>query len=136
MSDTDHIDTGYVAVGSGDIFPYFALAGLAHFDVRNRSLVEAKVLAYRVMEDAISVAAYWLGPPIQMIEITKPPKGAGQVRILQQDDLNMIADHVATWKGLESETLSQCLGINLITDDERATAIPDQLAYVNARTTD
>lgn len=111
LADLDHRSTGYAAIGSGDIFPYFAMAGLAHFDVKNRSLPEAKAIAYRIMEDAINVAAYGLGPPIQIVELTKPTSGFGVARALSSDELRVLSDTVLAWKSLESELLTQSLGI-------------------------
>ena len=80
-------------------------------DVRTRSLREARAIAYRVMDDAINVAAAGIGPSIQMIEITKPSHGAGEARILSEDEISAIAEGVAMWKELESETLTNCLAV-------------------------
>ena len=73
------------------------------------------MIAYRVMDDAISVAAQGIGPPIQMMEIQKPerPGRAGRTRRLDDSELRMIADEVSVWKGIESEALSRCVGLNL-----------------------
>ncbi len=109
----DHIDAGYAAIGSGDIFPYFALAGLAHFSVRTRAMLEAKLIAYRVMDDAIRVAAEGLGPPIQMIEIPKPNSSTASVaaRKLSAEDIRILGDKVGEWNQVESETLAQIVGL-------------------------
>jgi len=109
----DHLQAaaGYGAIGSGDIFPYFALASLAHFEVRKRTLREAKMIAYRVIQDAIKVAAWGLGPPIQMIEIVKPSKSdeSGKGRALDDAELKQIEEQVVAWKELEKETLSSLI---------------------------
>jgi proteasome beta subunit len=109
----DHIDRGYSAIGSGDIFPYFALAGLSHFKVRAYTLHGAKLVAYRVMDDAINVAAQWIGPPIQMIELADPqtPGSPVETRKLSDDDIKILRDKVAEWKEVESETLAQVVGL-------------------------
>lgn len=109
MLEHDHDQTGYAAIGSGDIFPYVALAGLRHFDVRKRSLYEAKLIAYRTMEDAISVAASGIGPPIQMIEL---PFASLPARKLLDDDLRALRDKVQEWKALESDVLSRFVGLS------------------------
>jgi hypothetical protein len=108
LVDTDHTPTGYCAIGSGDIFPYFAMAGLAHFGVRGRHLSEAKLIACRVMGDAISVAAHGLGYPIQMVEVTKATSSAkAHVRRLTADDVRILQDKVGEWKALEADILSE-----------------------------
>jgi 20S proteasome alpha/beta subunit len=112
MTTTDHFATvGYAAIGSGEIFPYFAMASLAHFEVRKRSLSEAKLIVYRILDDAIRIAARGLGPPIQMIEIVKPAKAneAGKGRELDDAELKAIGEQVIAGKGLESETLAKLL---------------------------
>lgn len=111
---TNHIDTGYTAIGSGDIFPYFALAGLAHFNVQSRGLREVKLIAYRVMEDALNVAAFGIGPPIQMVEIYKPVAGAATpspAHRLSDDERSRVATAVLEWKTLKAETLTKAMGL-------------------------
>lgn len=112
LVDQDHISTGYAAIGSGDIFPYFALAGLAHFDVAKRGLDEAKWIAHRIVQDAINAAAQFLGPPVQMAEVVKPTQQnqPGAARKLSRDEVNIIEDKVKEWKTLESDTLTAFLG--------------------------
>jgi hypothetical protein len=102
---------GYAAIGSGEIFPYFAMASLAHFEVRKRSLAEAKLIAYRILDDAIRVAAHGLGPPIEMVEIVKPTKAgeAGKARLLDEAEVKAIGEQVTAWKGLERETLAKLM---------------------------
>ncbi len=115
LVDVDHIQAGaaYAAIGSGDIFPYVALTGLAHYDVQHRSLFEAKLIAYRVVDDAIKVAAQYLGPPVQMIEIKKPAQTGqpGTTHVLDGNDIRMLQDKIAEWKTTESEELSRLVGI-------------------------
>src|SRR5579859_6089026 len=101
MTTTDHMATvGYAAIGSGEIFPYFAMASLAHFDVRKRSLSDGKLIVYRILDDAIRIAAHDIGPPIQMIEIVKPANAneAGKGRELQEEELKAISEQVVAWK--------------------------------------
>jgi len=109
----DHIARGYSAIGSGDIFPYFALAGLAHFNVRQHNLNGAKLIAHRVVDDAIRVAAFGLGYPIQMVEIRKPSQEDqfATAQKLSPDDVRILGDKVTEWKGIESETLAQIVGL-------------------------
>jgi proteasome beta subunit len=112
MTTTDHYATiGYAAIGSGEVFPYFAMSNLAHFDTRHRSLSEAKLIVYRILDDAIRIAARGLGPPIQMIEIVKPekPNEAGRGRLLDDAEVKAIGEQVVAWKELESETLAKLM---------------------------
>jgi 20S proteasome alpha/beta subunit len=107
----DHIRTGYSAIGSGDIFPYVALAGLVHFEVQKRTLREAKLIAYRIIDEAIKVAAFGLGPPIQMIEIVKPEEAGscGKGHELDDAELKQIQEQVSAWKESEREILARLL---------------------------
>jgi|UniRef100_A0A7C3WI86 20S proteasome alpha/beta subunit len=56
------------AAGSGDLFAY---ALLRKYQGKNINLERAQVLAYKVMEEAIAVDAYGLGPPIDVWRITE-----------------------------------------------------------------
>lgn len=106
--EADHTPVGYCAIGSGDIFAY---AGLTHFEVRRRSLHEAKLIAHRVMRDAIQVAAFGLGPPVQMIEISAPD-GATPAKAtrLTPEDVRVLSDKVDEWKLAEGEVLTELVG--------------------------
>jgi hypothetical protein len=110
LLDIDHTETGFSAIGSGDIFPYFAMASLAHFRVRTRTLDWAKIVAYRVVDDAINVAAMGLGPPIQIVEIKKPGNRAGMAHLLDENELLALKSSVLAWKEIETETLTQLFG--------------------------
>lgn len=59
---------GPFASGSGDLFAY---ALLRKYQGRDLRLPKARVLAYKVMEEAVSVDAYGLGPPIDVWEVTE-----------------------------------------------------------------
>lgn len=113
LMDMDHITVGYHAIGSGGPLPLLALAGLAHYDIRNRTLREAKLIAYRVMEDAIRVASQGLGMPIQMIEISKPTTGHGRARALGDDEISELGTAVLQWKDIEADSLSRYLDIHM-----------------------
>lgn len=54
------------ATGSGDLFAY---ALLRKYQSKPLSLKRAAVLAYKVMEEAIAVDAYGLGPPIDVWQL-------------------------------------------------------------------
>jgi 20S proteasome alpha/beta subunit len=56
-----------LVVGNGDLFAY---ALLQKYQGRSLTLAKAAVLAYKVIEEAIEVGAYGLGPPIDVWEVT------------------------------------------------------------------
>lgn len=131
LTDTDHVDTGYAATGSGDIFPYFALASLRHYNVPQRTLFGAKLIGYRIVQDAINVAAYGLGPPVQMIEIPLPQRGqATEAHRLSDDDIRTLDERVIEWKEAESEVLTRFVGLapGAVPPPETAPAPPPQPA--------
>jgi hypothetical protein len=112
---TDHIKTGYAAIGSGDIFPYYAMAALRHYRVNQGPLSEAKLIACRILEDAIATAAFGLGEPIQMIEVQKHPSGqCGVAKKLSREDILALRDQVTAWKELEGEALTDFVGIRQV----------------------
>jgi len=75
---------GPFASGSGDLFAY---ALLRKYQGRDLKLSRARVLAYKVMEEAVSVDAYGLGPPIDVWEVT-----AQGVRNLAEEDIAALAE--------------------------------------------
>jgi 20S proteasome alpha/beta subunit len=74
----------HAAVGTGDIFAEHAMASVAHLGTERLSLDQAKLLAYQILADAISVAAAFLGPPIQMAVVTAD--GARELDRSELDD--------------------------------------------------
>jgi hypothetical protein len=120
---TNHIATGYAAIGSGDIFPYYAMATLKHYQMKHRPLQEVKLIACRILQDAINTAAFYLGEPIQMIEIQKKSSGqCGVARKLPGEDILALEDQVLGWKELEGEALTKFVGIRKI---EEAIQVPE-----------
>ncbi len=114
LNDVDYISTGYAAIGSGSGVSLVVLSNLTHFEPTNRSLREVKLIACRVMEDAIRVASVGVALPLQMIEIVKPTAGAaGQARKLPKDEIDALSAVVADWKELERTNLSDTLGIQV-----------------------
>lgn len=113
LTDTDHVSShGYAAIGSAEIFPYYALIGLRHYNIRQRTLAEAKLIGYRIVQDAINAAAFGIGPPIQMIEIARPTAGEQvEARKLIEDDIRILDESVVAWKEAEVEVLSRQLGL-------------------------
>ncbi len=112
-SDVQHEEIGFAAIGSADIFPYFALTSLAHYGVRQRSTAEGQLIAYRVLDDAINTAAYGIGTPIQMSVVDRPSEAAqpGRARPLSIDELRALQEAVTGWKKTETDSLAETLGL-------------------------
>ena len=70
------------ASGSGDLFAY---ALLRKYQGRSLNLERAAVLAYKVMEEAIAVDAYGLGPPIDVWQVTE--KGVRNLTAAEVEEL-------------------------------------------------
>lgn len=77
-----------LASGSGDLFAY---ALLGKFDLTKVTLEMAKVLAIKVIEEAIHVGAYGLGSPIKMYEIV-----SGKADEIQETELARLSDTART----------------------------------------
>lgn len=71
---TEWIRGPFAATGNGDLFAH---ALLKKFESTPLTLLPAKVLAYKTIEEAIEVGAYGLGPPIRLWTIT--PNGASRI---------------------------------------------------------
>jgi 20S proteasome alpha/beta subunit len=91
----------HAAVGTGDIFADFAMTSVAHLGTAHLSLEQAKMVAYKVLADAIDVAAVYLGPPIQMYAVTA--SGAAEIPAAELE--GGLADSVEAWKARQRETL-------------------------------
>ncbi|HEU4658565.1 MAG TPA: hypothetical protein VFR97_13640 [Capillimicrobium sp.] len=92
----------YSAVGTGDIFAEYAMASVAHLGTDRLSLEQAKMVAYKAVSDAISVAAVYLGPPIQMAVVTP---GGGAREVPREDLDGGLSDSVDAWKARQRESL-------------------------------
>lgn len=99
---SDHqLHEGHAAVGTGDIFADFAMVSIAHLGTPSLTLEQAKMVALKAIDDAISVAAVYLGPPIQMSVIT-----AAGVRTVPRGEIEgALSDSVDAWKARQRETL-------------------------------
>lgn len=105
--DEELQEFGYAASGIGDTFAYTLLRGK---DIKCMSCEEGKVLAYRVIHEAIEVGAFGLGEPIDIWVIRKTRK-KGKVSIelhrLQEEEVHAIRDTYSTLKEAEAEILSE-----------------------------
>jgi 20S proteasome alpha/beta subunit len=98
----DHqIHERYSAIGSGDIFARFAMTSIAHLSTEELDLEQAKMVAYKATADAISVAALFLGPPIQMYTVTR----AGAREVPREELDGGLSDSVDAWRARQRESL-------------------------------
>ena len=104
--DTEYKERGFHAIGSGKIFAQVMFSMLLHHKVRNCELGQAKVLAYRVVDSAIEVAAAGIGVPVQMWFIKQ-----GCAQCMDSSELAQIRDTVGLWKQTEVETLQGLFGL-------------------------
>lgn len=97
-TDTQLEEYGFAAVGSGAHFAYAVLSGYGRHPW---TLETGKVVSFKVIHEAINVAAFGLGPPIQMWEIprSQPPR--------RVEDINGIRDTYEAWVQLQLEELGQ-----------------------------
>jgi len=72
-----------LVVGNGDLFAY---ALLQKYQGRSLTLEKAAILSYKVIEEAIEVGAYGLGPPIDVWRITP-----AEVKQLTRDEIAPLA---------------------------------------------
>jgi len=96
----DTVYDDYYAVGSGGPFAQAAMVSVAHHDVRNRNLDEAKAIALRAIDGCIQTSAFGLGHPISICTVT-----AEGVQVLSQADIRGVEDSVNAWKAAEKDAL-------------------------------
>lgn len=96
-ADEQHEHRGFCAVGSGEVFAYFAQESVTGFG-RCANLFQAQMIAYRVVDAAISVAAHGFGLPVQMWTIERD-----SARQLPREELDAIASTVGAWQEASTE---------------------------------
>jgi len=99
-TDTQLEEYGFASVGSGAHFVYAVLSG---FGKQPWTLKTGKIACYKVVHEAINVAAFGLGPPIQIWEL---PKG-GAPRCLAETEIHAIRDTYEGWTQVQLEELGQ-----------------------------
>ncbi len=90
----------FAAVGGGAHFVYAVLSG---FGRHSWTLETGKIVCYKVVHEAINVAAFGLGLPIQIWELPK----IGVPRCLSETDIKGIRDTYDGWVQLQIEELGQ-----------------------------
>jgi 20S proteasome alpha/beta subunit len=90
-------ELGYGCAGIGDTFAH---AFIKDYYSPNLSVEKGKVLAYRVVKDAIEIGAFGLGEPIDIWTI-KMVDGKPEIRDLTSDEILALNDTYLLWKELE-----------------------------------
>ncbi len=90
------------ATGSGYAFAGLALTSVLHHNVEMQTLVAARAIAYRVVEDICKASAYGVGLPVQMGVVTKD--GAQELDTTELEETNQL---VNLWKAREIELLGE-----------------------------
>jgi len=90
---------GYGCSGIGDTFAY---AFLKNFYSENMTIETGKIVAYRVIKEAIEIGAYGLGDPISVWVITKE-----KCRQLGKEELTGLEHTYSIWKDLENRTFEK-----------------------------
>lgn len=96
-------DFGYATSGIGDTFAHTLLLGR---DMEEFSCEEGKVLAYKVIREAIDVGAYGLGEPIDIwtiSEVKEDDEDVPEVNRIEREEIQAISDVYLTIKQAELE---------------------------------
>ena len=92
-------EIGYGCSGSGDVFAYTLLK---NYPVKELSVERGKLVAYRVIKEAIEIGAYGLGEPIDIWVITE--EGSNQ---LCEEEIMALDDTYKMWKEMEREVFKR-----------------------------
>ena len=93
---SDWVTDRPLAIGSGSLFAY---ALLGKYDLSKVSLQKAKTLAVKVIQEAIDVGAYGLGPPIQMYELS-----GGNAKEIDSTEIAALSDVARAIREAECST--------------------------------
>jgi 20S proteasome alpha/beta subunit len=97
-ADHQFHDDGVAAIGSGEIF---ARVLLRSADTEALDAGRAKMVAYATVADAIDLAAFFLGPPIQMAVVTR----AGVAPVPREELEVSLPAHVRAWRDRQRRAL-------------------------------
>lgn len=90
---------GYGTSGSGDIFAHTLLK---NFKIKEFSLEQGALIAYRVLRDAIDIGAFGLGEPIDIWVIDKDG-----IRQKHENEMLALRDAYTTWIEAEEENFKR-----------------------------
>jgi 20S proteasome alpha/beta subunit len=94
------LELPYGAIGSGYVFAMHAMLSVAHYNIERLSRPEAQALAYRIVDNAIQVAAHGLAGPVQILTVTEE-----RAWVLSGEDVSEIRRRVDLWKQKDIEAL-------------------------------
>ncbi len=94
----------FAAIGSGSPFARALFRQFLNTPC-SRTLDFAKVLAYRVIDESIKIAASGLAEPIHMFTIDLQ----SQIKEVDESEKEVIRSTISTWKQLEEETIGKLL---------------------------
>ena len=108
-------DFGYfAAIGSGATFAHALMR--SHLEAK-RTVEQAKVLAYRLLDDAILLSESGLALPIHIHSISLD----GEVITMDAEEQSKIVSTVELWRELEKESLSRAFARDVDLDSMPAT---------------
>jgi len=94
-------ELGYACTGIGDTFAYTLLK---NYYSNEMEIEKGKLVAYRVIRDAIGIGAYGLGEPVD-IWIMKVVKGNTEIKQLSENEMMALNDAYMVWKETEKAVL-------------------------------
>lgn len=92
-------EIGYGCVGSGDIFAYTLLK---NYSVKELDIEKGKLIAYRVIKEAISVGAYGLGEPIDIWTTS-----GNDVKQVSDEEIMALHTAYGVWLKMEQELFKE-----------------------------
>jgi len=92
-------EVGYGCIGSGDIFAY---TFLKNYEVKKLDTEKGKLIAYRVIKEAIKVGAYGLGEPIDIWTIT-----TNSITRLSNNEIMALDNTYGAWIKMEQELFKE-----------------------------
>ena len=92
-------DIGYACTGNGDVFAYTILK---NFNVKELDVEKGKLIAFRVIKEAIEIGAFGLGEPIDIWIVTD--KG---VKRLSTEEIEALEDSYLIWKRMEEKLFNK-----------------------------
>jgi len=95
-------EIGYGCSGNGDIFAHTLLK---NYPIKDLDVEKGKLVAYRVIKEAIEIGAYGLGEPIDIWIITEK-----EYKQLTTEELMALEDAYISWKEIERETFEKIYG--------------------------
>ena len=101
-SDEKLDEIGYGCSGNGDVFAHTLLKNYLKEDI---DIEKGKLIAFRVIKEAINIGAYGLGEPIDIWTITKE----GTKRI-KQEEVMALGDSYKSWVETEREVFKKFYG--------------------------